>query len=188
MIRDSDFLTKSKVPGPTKEEIRCLVLCKSQVNSKDIVVDIGSGTGGLTLEFAKRASKVYSVDKNVEAINLTTQNLEKFGLTSKVTLLTGNATNVLDNLPPFNLLFIGGSGGELSALIKKGYSKLKIDGRIMVTAILLETATEAIETLKNLGMDVDVVNVSISKAKILERGTMMKANNPITIISGLKMN
>lgn len=188
MIRDRDFIKNSTVPGPTKEEIRCLVLCKSELTSQDIVVDIGCGTGGLTLEFAKRTSKVYSLDRNPEAINLTSKNLEKHGLKNRVQLICGNAKDEMDKLPDFNVLMIGGSGGDLSFLIEKGFSKLKKSGRIIITAILLETALEAIETLKKFDMDVEVINAAISRGKIIERGTMMLAENPITIIVGVKRN
>ena len=54
MIKDQDFIKNPKVPGPTKEEVRCIVICKSGVKPEDVVVDIGCGTGGLTLEFAKK--------------------------------------------------------------------------------------------------------------------------------------
>ena len=40
--------------------------------------------------------------------------------------------------------------------------------------------------MKKLDMKLDVVNVSISKGNILERGTMIIARNPITIVTGEK--
>ena len=30
MIPDDEFIQSKKVPGPTKEEIRCLVMCKAE--------------------------------------------------------------------------------------------------------------------------------------------------------------
>lgn len=75
MIEDDEFIYSENVPRPTKEEIRCLLLCKSEVSNKDIVVDIGCGTGGITTEFTKKAKKVIAVDKNPEAIDLTFKNL-----------------------------------------------------------------------------------------------------------------
>jgi cobalt-precorrin-6B (C15)-methyltransferase len=53
-------------------------------------------------------------------------------------------------------------------------------------AILLETCAEAISSLKKLSIKLDVVNVSISKGEITNRGTMMLARNPITIITAHK--
>ena len=81
---------------------------------------------------------------------------------------------------------IGGSSGKLSKLIRKGYGKLNKGGKILVTSILLETATEAISTFKDLSLTPDVVNVTISKGKIGNTGTMLIANNPITIITAQK--
>ncbi len=186
MIKDQDFIKNPNVPGPTKEEVRCIVICKSGVKPDDIVVDIGCGTGGLTLEFAKRAKTVYSIDINPDAIETTKQNLEKYGLTKNVEVIEGNGFEALDKIEKFDLLVIGGSGGKLPLLIEKCYNKLNNNGRIIVTAILLETCAEAISSLDKLSLKPDVVNVSISKGEITKRGTMMLARNPITIISAQK--
>ena len=183
MIPDNDFITSKDIPGPTKEEIRCLVMCKSEVSKNDVVVDIGCGTGGLTLEFAKRARRVYAVDKNIEAVNLTLKNLKKHDLEHKVEIIHNDALIALKKIDEFNILMIGGSGGDLPLIIKEGFKKLKDNGRIIVTSILLETPVEAIETMKNLEMMIDIVNISISKGKVMKRGTILLANNPIIVIS-----
>lgn len=187
MIKDNDFIKDPDIPGPTKEEIRCLVLCKSQVTERDTVVDIGCGTGGLTVEFARRAGKVYAVDRNPEALKITRLNLEKFQLSPKVEVVDASAPQVLEDLPEFDILLVGGSSGKLSQILKEGYRKLNDNGRIIVTSILLETRVEAVATMKELGLIPEVVEVSISRGRILERGTMMTAQNPITIISTQKI-
>jgi len=186
MINDQNFIKIPDVPGPTKEEIRCLVICKSSVKSEDVVVDIGCGTGGLTVEFAKRAKTVYSIDLNHKAVETTIKNLEKHHVKENVEVIEGDGLNILDKLENFDILVIGGSSGKLPLIIKKGYEKLNNGGRIIVTAILLETSLEAVNTLKDLYLIPDVVNVAISKGETTERGTMMLARNPITIISAKK--
>lgn len=186
MIPDEDFIIKKDVPGPTKEEIRCLVMCKSKVSEDDIVVDVGCGTGGLTVEFAKKAKMVYAVDKNSDALELTEKNLKKHELRKKVELIEGEALAVLDRIPNFDVLMVGGSSGNLPSIIKKGYEKLKDNGRIVITAILLETRFEAIKNMQDLGMVPDVAEVSISKGKFIDRGTMMLSRNPVAIISARK--
>lgn len=186
MIKDRDFIKNPDVPGPTKEEVRCIVMCKSQVSEDDSVVDIGCGTGGLTVEFAKRAKFVHSIDRNHDAIKTTSRNVEKYGVKDKVGMIESDALEAIETLVNFDLLMIGGSGGELPAIIKKGYEKLNSGGRIVVTAILVETKLEAISILQDLGMEPDVVDVSIAKGEVSARGTMMLARNPITIISAEK--
>ena len=187
MIPDDEFIQTKNVPGPTKEEVRCLVMCKAQISSKDTVVDVGCGSGGLTLESAQRASNVIALDKNPEAINLTWKNLEKHGLTSKVQLLEGDALQVLEGINSFDVLLVGGSSGDLPIILKKGYEKLEKNGRMVITSILLETRVEAVNAIKSIGLVPDVVEVTIAKGKITDRGTMMLGRNPITIISAVKV-
>jgi len=93
---DDEFIKTEKVPGPTKEEIRALVISKTSLTDEDVVIDVGCGTGGLTLEFAKRARKVYSIDMNPEAIQTTRCNLEKFGLQNKEELIENKFGNNID--------------------------------------------------------------------------------------------
>ena len=183
MISDDEFLKDPEIPGPTKEEIRCQVICKSEVTSDDVVADIGCGTGGLTLEFAKRARKVYAVDKNPDALKITELNLKKYCIISNVELLCGEAPKIFDELPLLDLIMVGGSSGNLPSILKKGYEKLNRYGRIIVTSILLETRVEAIQTLISLGLNPSVVEISVSRGKITGRGTMMRSLNPITVIS-----
>lgn len=186
MIKDHEFIKNPHIPGPTKEEIRCLVICKSQPSENDIVVDIGCGTGGMTLEFAGRVERVYAVDKNHEALKLTRSNLQKHGLEDNVELIHGTAPQIFKSLPEFDILMVGGSSGELPSIIQEGYPKLKDNGRIIVNSILLETRVEAVKKISELGLVPEVIDVSISKGKIMERGTMMTAQNPVAIISARK--
>ena len=58
MFEDSDFIKNCEVPGPTKEVIRALLVYEADIKKSDVVVDIGCGTGGLTVEFASRAKQV----------------------------------------------------------------------------------------------------------------------------------
>lgn len=186
MIPDDDFIKTKDVPGPTKEEIRCLVMCKAKISSDDTVLDVGCGSGGLTLESARKARKVIALDKNPEAIELTRKNLEKHGLTPKVQLMEGDALQVIESITSIDAILVGGSSGDLPLIIEQGYEKLTKNGSIVVTSILMETRVEAVNTLKKMGITPDVVEVTIAKGKITERGTMMLGRNPITIISGIK--
>lgn len=186
MIPDKDILKEDNIPGPTKEEIRCLVRCKSQIQAKDVVMEVGCGTGGLTLEFAQSAHKVYSVDKNPDAVNLTHKNLIKFGLRDKVKLWEGEAPEVFSQVPSFDVLMVGGSSGNLKTILKEGYFKLKDKGRIIITAILLETRYTAVKTLEELGLEVNMVEVFIAQGKPIDPGMMMQGLNPVAIISAYK--
>ena len=85
MLNDIDFIKTCDVPGPSKEAIRAIALYKSEVTGKDIVVDVGCGTGGFTCEFGQRAGKVIGIDTNPEAIRITRENLRKFNIDGDIT-------------------------------------------------------------------------------------------------------
>jgi cobalt-precorrin-6B (C15)-methyltransferase len=186
MIKDDEFIKSNKVPGPTKEEIRCLILCKSKVSKEDIVVEIGSGTGGITSEIAKRAKKVIAIDKNPKAIEITRQNLQKFQLFEKVNLIEEDGLTILKSIENIDIAIIGGSNNELEDLIQVISTKLNKNGRIIITAILIDTKIQAVNKLKSLGFNVEIIEVNIAKGKILNRGIMMMAQNPIAIITASK--
>ena len=124
---------------------------------------------------------------NPDAIETTRKNLEKFGLQNKVELIEDDGLKALDNIEDFTKLMIGGSGGNLQNIIETGYLKLPIGGRIIITSIVLETATDSVHMLKELGATPEVVNLTVSRGHLLDRGVMMKALNPITIVSAKKI-
>ena len=186
MLEDKDFIKSCDVPGPTKEAIRAILLYKSEVTSADKVVDCGCGTGGITCEFAQRAGEVISIDTNPEAIEITRQNLEKFGLGDNVTLINDNGANALKDIDSIDIAVVGGSGRELENILDVIHSKLNSKGRIIITAILVDTKVEAINKLKQLNYNPKIMEINISNGRVLDRGIMMMSENPIAVITAKK--
>jgi len=189
-IPDEYFNQSDLVPGPTKEEIRVITISKARLCEGSIVIDVGCGTGGLTVEAALQVApkgKVYAFDEDQSAIELTKGNVEKFGLQGSVSIARGKAPEALLSLPTADAFLIGGGGSSLRAILQTAFFKLKPNGRIVINAILLETATVAIAELKALGFkDIDIAYISVAKGKQINSGTMMMARNPITVVSATK--
>jgi len=186
MLEDKDFIKSCDVPGPTKEAIRAIILYKSEVTSSDKVVDCGCGTGGITCEFAQRAKEVISIDTNPEAIEVTSQNLKKFGLGDNVTLINDNGSNALKDIDNIDIAIVGGSGRELENILDIVHEKLNPKGRIIITAILVDTKVEAINKLKDLGYNPKIMEINVSNGRILDRGILMISENPIAIMTAKK--
>ena len=190
-IPDEMFNQNDEVPGPTKEEIRVITISKARLCEGSVVIDVGCGTGGLTVEAALQVApkgKVYAIDEDEAAVKLTKSNVEKFGVQNTVSVTRGKAPDALLSMPNADAVFIGGGGVSLRAIVQTAHYKLKPSGRIVVNAILLETATTAINELKTLGYkDIDITHISVAKGKQINSGTMMMARNPITIVSATKL-
>ncbi len=180
MIPDEDFIRREGVPI-TKEEIRAVSIGKLNLNKNDVVVDVGCGSGGMTVEIAKRCKFVYAIDYLDDAIELTKQNLAKFNI-KNCQVIKGKAEDVLDELE-FNKAFIGGTKNIekiIEILDKKGIN------HIVANTIVLENAVKIMNELENKGYDVEAVNVFISYAKKIPSGHMFLAKNPITIIKAVR--
>ncbi|MCP8312935.1 MAG: precorrin-6Y C5,15-methyltransferase (decarboxylating) subunit CbiT [archaeon] len=188
-IPDELFARSDKVPGPTKEEIRVLTISKARLYEGSYVIDVGCGTGSLTIEAALQVAKkgkVFAIDENKESIRLTKENVAKFGIQSIVQVIHGKAPEVMANLPKVDAVIIGGSS-SLREVIRTSYEKLKEDGRIVVNTVLLETSYTALNEIRKLNFkDIDVIQVFVAKGREIGTGMMMLARNPITIISATK--
>ncbi|MCP8304763.1 MAG: precorrin-6Y C5,15-methyltransferase (decarboxylating) subunit CbiT [archaeon] len=186
-ILDDLFIKSNRVPA-TKEEIRVLTISKARLREGSYVIDIGCGIGSLTVEAALQVAptgRVFAVDKEEEAIRLTKENAVRFGVEDIVTCVHGKAPEVIHNLPIVDTIIIG--GGLSQDVIRVSAKKLKVNGRIVINAILLETSHTALIELRKLNFkDLEVLQAFIAKGREVGTKMMMIARNPITIISATK--
>lgn len=189
-IPDSYFERDEEIPM-TKEEIRALVLSKLRVRKGDIFLDLGCGTGSVTVEaslIVGSGGKVYAIDKDEKAINLTRKNLEKFGIIGNVILIKGEAPEILYTLSEkFDRIFIGGGSEKIREILKASWNILKNGGRVAVDAILIETVNNAINSMEDIGFEnIEVTEIIVAKGMKTRMGTAMISRNPIFIIVGEK--
>ncbi len=187
-IPDEEFERTDEVPI-TKEEVRVVQIAKGRLEPGYTVYDIGCGSGSVTIEAAlqiESSGKVYAVDHDPKAIELTNKNLEKFGI-SNVSVILANAKEKISELPEADAIFIGGTGGDTKDIVEMSQEKLKSGGRIVIGIILIETLFSVLQALDKLKFSsVDITQVTISKSRKTTTGTMMLARNPVTIISATK--
>jgi len=188
-IPDEEFERAEKVPI-TKEEVRVVQISKARLKPGQIVYDIGCGSGSISIEAAfqiESSGKVLAVDYDENAIKLTKNNIEKFGLTN-ISVIHGNAKEKIKELEEADTIFIGGTGGDTKEIVELSQNKLKSGGRIVIGIILIETLYSVLQVLEKLEFEsVDITQVTISKSRKTSTGTMMLARNPVTIISATKI-
>lgn len=184
-IPDDEFI-RGEVPM-TKSEIRSNIISKLNIKPEDVCFDIGAGTGSVTVEMALSAwkGKVISIEKKHEGIELIKNNIKKFHI-GNVQTICGEATEIINtnDLPVPNVAFIGGSDGHLKELLSLLYD-MNPNVCIVISAIALETLQTAMNAFKELGIETEVTQISVSKNKGIAGLNLMMANNPVYIIKGL---
>lgn len=182
-IPDEAF-ERGRVPM-TKREVRAVALSKLRVARGDVVYDIGSGTGSVTVELARvagPAGRVFAFERNPEAVELTCRNIRAFRLRN-VRVVEGAAPQVLEGCPAPDAVFVGGSAGMLGDIVQV----LRASGarpRLCVPCVSLETLSSAVALLGGPGFSgLEVCEVSVARAQVAGSHHLMRANNPVFLIA-----
>ena len=181
-IDDGEFVRGK--PPMTKSEVRCLSVAKLQLPKDAVVYDVGAGTGSVTVEIALQAADgmVYAIERQAEACWVIEQNKRKFQ-TSNIQVIKGSAPEALTDLPVPTHAFIGGSAGNLKAILACLLEK-NPQIRVVINTVTLETISEVMDCLKSLPLiEEEILSMSTAKARELGRYHLMTGQNPIYIIT-----
>lgn len=180
-IPDEEYLRAEKVPM-TKQEVRAAILAKLAVSTEDVCWDIGTGTGSVAVELALWCRAVYSVEREDAALAVAGKNRIKFGAWN-LRLVQGEAPAALSELPKPDAVFVGGSGGNLRAILGTVHTANPA-ARICVSAITIESLHNSYTVLQALGYETEVTQISVSRSKPAGGLTLMLAQNPVWLITG----
>ncbi len=171
----------------TKREVRLLALGLLRLPPDGVLWDVGAGTGSVGIEAARLApfGEVYAVEKNPDSWPHLEANARRFGAYNLV-LVRGEAPEALKGLPPPHAVFVGGSGGELEAILEESLRALRPGGRLVVAAITLENQAQAYAFFKAKGLPLEGVQVQASRLVPLARYHRLEAENPILLLAATK--
>lgn len=169
----------------TKAEVRAVVLSKLRLGPGQVVIDIGAGTGSISVEAAHLCpdGRVYAVERDPEGVELIQRNASLLSA-EILTVVPGEAPEALAGLPKADRIVVGGHGGRLEGILEACREKLRAGGRLVVTSVTLETAPRALLWLDDRGFETEVVSLSVARAERAGPSRVWKAQNPVTIISG----
>ena len=169
----------------TKEEVRSLCIAKLRLEEHHTLWDVGAGTGSVSIEgcYAVPKGRVFAVERKAEAVALLEENKAKFGLTN-LHIVEGLAPEALEGLPAPDRVFLGGTAGNMEAILRLALEK-NPRARVVVTAVTLETIGEAVRCFDALGFaDADIVQIAATRTRKAGRYHLMDAQNPVWILSG----
>ena len=167
----------------TKQEVRAVSLARLQLRADSRVWDLGAGSGSVGLEAARLCPQghVWAIEKNADDVAIAARNRAAMGL-SNHTLVHGKAPEHLDRWPDPDAVFIGGSGGELAALIGLCLGRLRPGGWLVMNFVTLENLATATQALQAQGADWDVLQLQAARSKPILHMHRMAAENPVWIV------
>ena len=164
--------------GPTKPEVRSVTLGKLELADADHFVEVGSCTGAVTIEAARRAGRVTALERKPERLETTEKNLAANGIEG-VELIEGEAPGALPD--DADALFLGGSRNYVEVLDRA--AETGVD-RVVMNVSRLEVAGDAVRAFRERDLFEEVVQLQVSTGYELAGATSFNSENPVYIISG----
>ncbi|WP_416197223.1 MAG: Precorrin-6Y C5,15-methyltransferase (Decarboxylating), CbiT subunit [Sporanaerobacter sp.] len=179
-IRDEEFI-RGNIPM-TKFNIRTLAIAYLAIEKGDRLLDIGAGTGSISIEAALQGANVWAIEKEKEGIDIITKNSIKFNV--KLNLIEGQAPEALPDIE-INKCFIGGSGGKFNEIFKYLEAHLETGGIVCGNFIRLQNLNNCIQCLEEYKYE--NIEVQLIQSSYMDKIGLMKGQNPIFIVKGVKI-
>jgi len=166
--------------GPTQDEIMAVTLSKLDLRNTDTVLEIGCGTGKVSLAIARTATKLYSIDKRPEAVELSREAAVKAGVYN-IDFSCIEASEYLSDDRIYDCAFVGGTKklGEILPILAG-----KVRKSIVINIVLVQSLSEVVVTMQKLGIFREVVHLQVSRSHPLAGSIMFKPIDPVYIVVG----
>jgi len=166
----------------TKDEIRAAVLHRLRLPESGVFWDVGGGSGSVSVEALRLRPGLmgWIVEQKPERLSWIRENQARFFLFN-LTVVQGQAPELLAALPDPDRVFIGGSGGRLDDILRQVAPRLKPGGRVVLTAVSEATRNAARDLLSGAGFKVFASELAVTRWD--HHGTQKKLN-PVTIFVG----
>ncbi|MCX7833835.1 MAG: 50S ribosomal protein L11 methyltransferase [Ignavibacteria bacterium] len=117
----------------------------------NFILDFGTGTGILAIAAAKLGvNEIIAIDNDIEAINNANENIKINRVSSKISLLYGSIESV--KYSNFDVIFANITTETIKKYFKHIYTKLKSNGKLILSGILKEEKEDFKSFLLKKGM------------------------------------
>ncbi len=147
----------------TKREIRAVTLSALAPWPGARLWDIGAGSGSIAIEWmlAHPRNRAIAVELREDRAARIARNAAALGVPD-LEILTGDALALMQNLPPPDVIFVGGGGGEV---IDAAWTYLAKGRRFVANGVTLETQSRLAELHARYGGE--LVSLSVAHPQIV---------------------
>lgn len=186
-VRDEWFERAERVPM-TKAPIRSMLLSLLLPLDGARVLEIGSGSGAMTIELLRAVGekgRVTSLEISPKALSIAQKNISRARLDGRAELISGSAPKHIP-ISSFDVAFIGGHGSDLERIMGTCWDRLEFGGRMLLSAITPQTTSRALVYLEGLGVEPGFWRIQSAVGQKIGSEWLPRGNNPIDIIWGDK--
>jgi cobalt-precorrin-6B (C15)-methyltransferase len=172
------FFAAMKLPGTaTQEENIYIAMGKLNIQPGKVFLDIGCGSGAVSLAASRYTDRIYGIDRREEAVQMCRARVPGGEFFS------GEAASVLPGIPRVDRCFIGGTRGIdefLPLLLEKA-----TPGCVIVADLArLGIAARLAEKMKEAGIFQELIQIQIARGYDLGGDIALKPVNPIFMVIG----
>ena len=163
----------------TKREVRAVTLSSLAPRRGELLWDIGAGAGSVAIEWMLADPlfmRAIAVEQRADRAARIRRNAAAFGV-PPLEVLQAAAPAALANLPPPDVIFIGGGAGE-PGVLEAAIAVLRPGGRLVVNAVTLET--EALLIAQHAAFGGELIRIAISRAGAVGEKTGWRSAMPVT--------
>jgi len=167
----------------TKREVRLISLAYLGLGPRDVMWDVGAGSGSLALEAARLSTRLsaFAIERDRAAHSDILENARTLGVPGLRAVL-GEAPEALAGLPDPDAVFIGGSGGRFREIVLESLARLRPGGRIVLNCVTIENCSLGWALLTERGLAPHATTVQLAHSGPVGRLHRLEPDNPILIL------
>jgi precorrin-6B C5,15-methyltransferase / cobalt-precorrin-6B C5,C15-methyltransferase len=171
----------------TKREVRLIALAYLGLGPRDVLWDVGAGSGSLALEAARLSPRLtaFAIEREPTAHADILENARSLGASGLQAVLA-EAPDAFVGLPDPDAVFVGGSGGHLRAIVLEALLRLRPGGRIVLNCVTIENFCLGWGLLNDQGLAPQATSVQIAHSGPVGRLHRLEPENPILILRATK--
>ena len=186
-LPDDAFLHDGQL---TKREIRAATLSRLMPVVDQVLWDVGAGCGSVAIEWMRcnPRCKAVAIEKSESRLKMIQQNAFQLGV-PMLDIVSGNAPEVLVDLPAPDAIFIGGGLSD-GNMLETCWNALNPGGRLVANAVTLEGEQKLVQWQKvnaeKNGASGDLARLAVSHVETIGKFQSWKEVRSVTQLTVIK--
>ena len=150
---------------------------KLDIQPAQVFLDIGCGSGAVSLAASRYTDKIFGIDRREEAVQMCRATV------SHGNFLSGEAAGILPGLPEVDRCFIGGTRG-IDEFLPLLLEKARPGCVIVADLARLGIAAHVAQMMKEAGIFQELIQIHIARGYDLGGDIALRPVNPIFMVIG----